>query len=166
MHKSDIDNEHFDICKRVLNISDIKELTRKQFEKEKEEFNGILHASVRTKMLPSDKVMPHDQMHWLKTLIFTPLQFIKAVASDQHNYAINIKMIKGVHKLTLRPNMLISLKNHWTLFNGWLDRQPGGPMCGSRIFVVGPGLTARIQDRHMGYRQTDRHMHVHAPADG
>ena len=113
----------------------------KQFEKQKEEFNGIFHASaelknstcplvltsvsgctasenldistenyppppaiyantlgdavqvpilryfevcsVRTKMLSSDKVMPHDQTHWLKTLIFTPLQFIKAVARDQ-----------------------------------------------------------------------------------
>ena len=26
-------------------ISDVKELARKQFEKEKEEFNGILHVS-------------------------------------------------------------------------------------------------------------------------
>ena len=43
-------------------------------------------------------------MHCLKTLIFTYLRFIKAVASDQHNYANNIKMIKGVHQLTLRPN--------------------------------------------------------------
>ena len=51
--------------------------------------------------------MPHDQMHWLKTLIFTHLLFIKAVASDQHNHANYIKMIKGVHQLTLRPNMLI-----------------------------------------------------------
>ena len=67
----------------------------------------------------SDKLMPHDQMHWLKTLIFRPLRFIKVVASDQHNYAINIKMIKGVHQLTLRPNMLISLINQWTIFNGW-----------------------------------------------
>ena len=63
-------------------------------------------------MPSSDKVMPHDQMHWLKTLIFTHLRFIKAVASDQHNYANNIKMIKGVHQLTLRPNTLISLIDH------------------------------------------------------
>ena len=42
------------------------------------------------------KVMLHDQMHWLKTLIFTHLQLIKAVASDQHNYANNIKMITGL----------------------------------------------------------------------
>ena len=55
-------------------------------------------------MQPSDKVMPRDQMHCLKTLIFTHLQFIKAVASDQHNYANNIKMIKGVHQLTFRPS--------------------------------------------------------------
>ena len=57
----------------------------KQFEKQKEEFNGILYVSVRTKIPSSDKVMPHDQTHWLKTLIFTPLRFNKAVASDQHN---------------------------------------------------------------------------------
>ena len=58
------------------------ELARKQFEKEKEEFNGILYASVRTKMPSSDKVMPHDQMHWLKTLIFTPLQCIDGKLKD------------------------------------------------------------------------------------
>ena len=49
------------------------------------------------KMPSSSKVMPHDQTHWLKTLIFTPLGFNKAVASDQHNchnYANNIMMIK------------------------------------------------------------------------
>ena len=77
--------EHFDIRKRVSKISDEKELARnyivsgrqmKQFEKQKEEFNGILNASVRTKKPSSDKSMPHDQMHWLKTLIFTPLRFI------------------------------------------------------------------------------------------
>ena len=137
MRKMDINNEHFDIRKRVSKISDAKELARKQFEKEKEDFNGILHASVRTKMLLSDKCMPHDQIHWLKTLIFTSLRFIKAVASDQHNYAINIKMIKGVHQLTLRPNMLTSLINQWTIFNGCIDGQPGGHMPGSRIFCQG-----------------------------
>ena len=66
-------------------VSDEKELARnyivsgrqmKQSEKQKEEFNGILNASVRTNMLSSDKAMPHDQMHWLKTMISTPLQFI------------------------------------------------------------------------------------------
>ena len=60
-------------------------------------------------MPSSDNVMPHDQMHWLKTLIFTHLQFIKAVAKYQYNCANNIKMIKGVHQLTLSPNRLISL---------------------------------------------------------
>ena len=34
-------------------------------------------------MPSSDKVMPHDQMHWLKTLILSHLRLIKAVASDQ-----------------------------------------------------------------------------------
>ena len=67
------------------------------------------------------KVVPHDQVHWLKTLIFTHLQFIKAVASDQHNYANNIKMIKCVHQLTLRPTTLISLFDQFTIFNGWMD---------------------------------------------
>ena len=81
-----------------------------------EEFNEILKAPVRTKMPSFDKVM-----HWLKTLIFTYLRFIKAVASDQHNYANNITMIKGVHQLTLRPNTLISLVDHFTIFNGWKD---------------------------------------------
>ena len=59
----------------------------KQFEKQKEEL-------LRIKLLLSYKVMPHDQTHWLKTLFFMPLRFNKAVASDQHNYANNIKMIK------------------------------------------------------------------------
>ena len=121
MHKSDIVNEYFDTRKRVSKISDVKELASKQVKKEKEEFNGIWHTPVRTKMPSSDKVMPHDQIHWLKTQIFTPLRFIKAVASDQHIYAINIKMIKCVQQLTLRPNMLISLINQWTTFNGWMD---------------------------------------------
>ena len=70
MHKSDIMNT--DIRKRVSTISNIKELARnyivsdrqmKQLEKQKEEFNGILHASVNTKMPSSNKVMPHDQTH-------------------------------------------------------------------------------------------------------
>ena len=97
-----------------------------------EEFNGILKAPVRTKMPSFDKVM-----HWLKTLIFTYLRFIKAVASDQHNYANNIKMIKGVHQLTLRPNTLSSLIDHYNFqwMEGWMD----GPMRGSRIFVSGRG---------------------------
>ena len=101
------------MCKRVSEISDEKELYSLW---SLEEFNEILKAPVRTKMPSFDKVM-----HWLKTLIFTYLRFIKAVASDQHNYANNIKMIKGVHQLTLRPNTLISLVDHFTIFNGWKD---------------------------------------------
>ena len=106
------------------NISDIM---RKRVSKIRDslwplkEFNEILNASVRTKMPSPDKVMPHDQMHWLKTLIFTHLRFIKAVASDQHSNANNIKIIKGAHQLTLRPNTLISLINHYKIFNGWMD---------------------------------------------
>ena len=35
------------------------------------------HTAQHTSKKPSsDKTMPHDQMHWLKTLIFTSLQFI------------------------------------------------------------------------------------------
>ena len=132
-------------------ISDVKELARNQFEKEKEEFNGILHAPVRTKILSSYKVMPHDQMHRLKTPMFTPLRFVKAIASDQHNYAINI-MFKGVHQLTLRPNMQISLIIQWTIFNGWMDFLSGGG---------GPGTAARIQDPHMGYIHTNVRTYVH-----
>ena len=94
-------------------------------------------------------------------------------------------MFKGVHLLTPRPNMLISLIDQFTVFNGWMDGQSGGPRRRSRIFLSGgggggPGPTARIQDPHMGpihtyvriqtyirtYACTDRHMNVHAHADG
>ena len=68
-------------------------------------------------MPSSDKGMPHDQMHWLKTLIFTHLRFIKAN---------NIKMIKGVHLLTPCPNMLISLIDQFRIFNGWMDGWTAG----------------------------------------
>ena len=94
--------------------------------------------------------MPHDQMHSLKTLIFTHLRFIKAVASDQHNFANNIKLIKGVHQLTPRPNTLISLIYH-SIFNGWMDSR--ADLCADPGFLSGeggPGPTARIQDPHMG----------------
>ena len=144
-----------------------------------EEFNEILKAHVRTKMSSFDKVM-----HWLKTLIFTYLRFIKAVASDQHNYANKIKMIKGVHQLTLRPNTLISLIDHFTIFNGWKDGWTD-PCADPGFLSVegGPGPTASLQDPHMGpihtyvrtrthtpththVQKTDRHMNVHAQADG
>ena len=149
-----------------------------------EEFNEILKAPVRTKMPSFDKVM-----HWLKTLIFTYLRFIKAVASDQqHNYANNIKMIKGVHQLTLCPNTLISLIDHFTIFNGWKDGWTD-PCADPGFLSVegGPGPTASLQDPHMGpihtyvrtrthprththththVQTTDRHMNVHAQADG
>ena len=100
--------------KRVSKVSDEKELYCLW---SLEEFNEILNVSVKTKMLSTDSVMPHDHMHWLKTLIFTHLRFIKAVAGDQHNYVNNIKMIK-LHQLTLRPNTLMSLIDHFTIFNG------------------------------------------------
>ena len=64
------------MCKRVSEISDEKSYSLWSLE----EFNEILKAPVRTKMPSFDKVMD-----WLKTLIFTYLRSIKAVASDQHN---------------------------------------------------------------------------------
>ena len=85
-------------------------------------------------------------------------------------------MIKGVHQLTLRPNLLISLIDHFTIFKGWMDSQ-ADPCVELGIFVTGggirgPGPTARIQDPHMGHthaqahecsctgRQIDIHVHV------
>ena len=88
----------------------------KQIFKKMKNLIEFLNASVRTKMPSSETVMPHDQMHWFKTLIFTQICC---------NYANNIKMIKGVHLLTPRPNMLISLIDQFTIFNGWMDGQPG-----------------------------------------
>ena len=87
----------------------------------------------------------------VRTPIFTHLRFIRAVASDQHNNANNIK-IKGVHPLTLRPNALISLIDHFTVFNGCMEGQMGGPTGTSRFLSGkwGPGPTARIQDPHIG----------------
>ena len=95
-------------------------------------------------------------------------------------------MFKGVHLLTPRPNMLISLIDQFTIFNGWMDsRADPGVDRGFFVSVCvgggGPGPTARIQDPHMGtlhtyvryisiyiytYACTDRHMNVHAQADG
>ena len=137
----------------------------------------IFNASVRTKMPSSDKDMPHDQMHWLKTLIFTHLRFIKAVASDRHNYAYNIKMIKGVHQLTLRPNTLISLIGH--LMDGWTAERTHARI---KDFCKGKGVQARWPEYRIHtcdqyirtcihtymhtYACTDRHMNVNAQADG
>ena len=147
-----------------------------------EKFNEILKAPVRTKMPSFDKVM-----HWLKTLIFTYLRFI----SDQHNYANNIKMIKGVHQLTLRPNTLISLIDHITIFNGWKDgwtdpcadpgflsveggSRPDGQLTGSahgtntylRTYTHAPTHARTHARTHTHVQTTDRHMNVHSQADG
>ena len=46
----------------------------------------------------------------IKTLNFTHLRFIKAVAITP----IGIKMIKGVHLLTPRPNMLLKQQDENT----------------------------------------------------
>ena len=46
----------------------------------------------------------------IKTLIFTHLRFIKAVAITP----ISIKMIKGEHLLTPRPNMLLKQRDENT----------------------------------------------------
>ena len=103
--------------------------------------------------------MPHDQMHWLKTTMFTPLRFVKAVASDQHNYAINI-MFKGVHQLTLRPNMQISLIIQWTIFNGRMDFLSGGG--GSRHGSQNTGSAHGIHTYKRAYVRTyDVHARTH-----
>ena len=124
-----------------------------------EEFNEILKAPVRTKMPSFDKVM-----HWLKTLIFTYLRFINTVARNQHNYANNIKIITGVHQLTLRPNTLISLIDHFTIFNGWKDGWTD-PCADPGFLSVegGPGPTASLQDPHMGPIHTYIPTRMHAP---
>ena len=111
---------------------------------------------------------------------------MNSVASDQHNNVNNIKIIKGVHQLTLRTNILISLIDHFTMFNGWMNSQAdpyaelgffyffwggGGGGGGGVGWVSGP--TARIQDPHMGpiqyvrtYAPTDMLMNIHAQEDG
>ena len=148
--------ERFDIRKRVSLVSDDKELARnyivsrrqmKQFEKQKEEFNGILNASVRTKMPSSDKAMLHDQIHWLKTLIFTPLQFIKAVANDQHNCTINI--VHDGSDGSIHPSI-----HGW--MDGWLDGWTDGQT----------DMHTYIHTYVRTYICTDRHINVHAQADG
>ena len=80
---------------------------------------------------------------------------MNSVASDQHNYVNNIKMIKSVHQLTLRTNILISLIDHFTMFNGWMNSQ-ADPCAELGFFFRGvggvgwvSGPTARIQDPHM-----------------
>ena len=77
-------------------------------------------------------------------------------------------MIKGVHQLTLRPNMLISLTDHLQLsMDGWIDGQPGGPMYGSRIILSrevgggGGGVQAR---RHTGSARHGKITHTHRQA--
>ena len=85
-------------------------------------FNEILNASVRAKMLSFEKVVTHAQM-----VIDTDFHTF-AIHSDQHNYANNIKMIKGVQQLTLSPNILISLKLITLQFSidGWTARWTNG----------------------------------------
>ena len=104
-------------------------------------------------MTSSDKDMPHDQMHWLKTLILTHLRFIKAVASDRHNYANNIKMIKGVHQLTLRPNTLISFIGH--LMDGWTAERTHARI---KDFCKGKGVQARWPEYRI--RTCDQYIHT------
>ena len=67
---------------------------------------------------------------------------MNSVASDQHNYVNNIKMIKGVHQLTLRTNILISLIDHFTMFNGWMNSQ-ADPCAVLGFFFGGGGVQAR-----------------------
>ena len=91
----------------------------------------------------------------------------------QHNYVNNIKMIKGVHQLTLRTNILISLIDHFTIFNGWMNSQayPSAELGFFFFFFFlgggGSGPTARIQDPHMGpiqYVRTHARTHTYRQA--
>ena len=76
-------------------------------------------------------------------------------------------MIKGVHQLTLRPNTLISLIDHITIFNGWKDGWTD-PCADPGFLSVegGPGPTVSLQDPHMGpihtYVRTRTHPPTHA----
>ena len=77
-----------------------------------------------------------------------------------------------MHQLTLRPNTLISLIGNFTIFNGWIDSQvdpyadPGflsGENTGS---AHGTNIYVRTYARKHTNACTDRHMNVHAQADG
>ena len=96
-------------------------------------------------MLSFEKVMTHAQM-----VIDTDFHTF-AIHSDQHNYANNIKMMKGVHQLTLSPNILISLIDHFTIFNRWMDSQ-ADPWAELGFFVTGGGGGGCIQVRRSEYR--------------
>ena len=82
-------------------------------------------------------------------------------------------MIKGVHQLTLSPNILISLIDHFTIFNRWMDSQ-ADPWAELGFFVTGvqvrrPENRIRTRDqctRTHTHTCTDRHMNVCAQADG
>ena len=94
-------------------------------------------------------------------------------------------MIKGVHLLTPRPNMLlkqqeentaekkkkeklISLIDQFTIsLDEWMDGQPGGPRrCMIQDFCQGggPGPTARKQDPHMGRTHTHTYIRMYRQA--
>ena len=118
---------------------------------------------------------------------------MNSVASDQHNHVNNIKMIKGVHQLTLRTNILISLIDHFTMFNGWMNSQADPcAVLGFVFFFVffflgggggggwGGGVGFRPDGQNTGsthwtnsirtyvctYARTDRLMNIHAQEDG
>ena len=76
-------------------------------------------------------------------------------------------MIKGVHQLTLRPNMLTSVNDQFTIFNGWMDNdgQPGGPRRGSRIFCQrGGGVGVKARRPEYRIRTWDNVKNIHARA--
>ena len=130
----------------AVTLSDEKELAclwsaNETIKKQTEEFNGILHASFRTKMPTSDKVMPHDQMHWLKTLIFTHLLFI---------YLISLQFsMDGRMDNWADPGMDPGF---------FVRRRRGGGGGGGGVV---PSLTSRTQDLHMGPKHMYVHMHTY-----
>ena len=67
-------------------------------------------------------------------------------------------MIKGVHQLTLSPKTLISLIDHFTIFNGWMDSRANP--CADPEFLSGEGVQARRPEYRI--RTWDQYIRTHA----
>ena len=77
-------------------------------------------------------------------------------------------MIKGVHQLTLRPNTLISLVDHFTILNGWKDGWTDPCADPGFLSVEGgpgprPAYRIRTWDQYVPtYVHARTHAHTHA----
>ena len=71
-------------------------------------------------------------------------------------------MIKGVHQLTPRPNTLISLIDHFTIFNGWTA---GGTHARIQDFCQGKAVQAQWPKYRIRtwdqYIRTHTYIHTH-----